>query len=207
MAYPNQFTFHGREFTIQTTPTWDRDGYYFAIGNDGNDTFRNFLADSVLDESENKIFRLVSKVNRRTKDCPLTLDMLDKSLFANFLYRLPTDDDLANVNRYLRAKEISNMICLCNIIDEEVLHKWDSTKTEQDTTQNQLRRMFSSKSIMAWSELLQDAVAAKLDILDAVFAPKNPDPGRPPPQEAGCHAHCRRYFVKAEDDEPDADVE
>ena len=24
MAYPNQLTFHGREFTIQTTPTWQR---------------------------------------------------------------------------------------------------------------------------------------------------------------------------------------
>ena len=36
---------------------------------------------------------------------------------------------------------------------------------------------------------------------DALFAPKNPDPGRSPPQEAGCHAHCRRYFVKAKDDE------
>lgn len=131
-----------------------------------NKRFRNFLADSVLDESENKIFRLVSKVNRSTKECPITLDMLDKSLFANFLYRSPTDDDLANVNRYLRAKEISNMIGLCNIIDEEILHKWDSTKTEQDTTQNQLRRMFSSKSIMAWSELLKDAIAAQLAIQD-----------------------------------------
>ena len=38
---------------------------------------------------------------------------------------------------------------------------------------------------------------------DALFAPKNPDPGRPPPTEVGCHAHCRRYFVKAEEDEPE----
>jgi transposase len=37
---------------------------------------------------------------------------------------------------------------------------------------------------------------------DAVFAPKNPDPQRPPPQEVGCHAHCRRNFVDAGSDEP-----
>jgi transposase len=38
---------------------------------------------------------------------------------------------------------------------------------------------------------------------DSLFAPKNPVPGRSPPQEVGCHAHCRRYFVNAEADEPE----
>jgi len=38
---------------------------------------------------------------------------------------------------------------------------------------------------------------------DALFAPKNPVPEHPPPKEIGCHAHCRRYFVKAKEDEPD----
>ena len=38
---------------------------------------------------------------------------------------------------------------------------------------------------------------------DSLFAPKNPIPGRSPPKEVGCHAHCRRYFVKAEEDEPE----
>lgn len=131
-----------------------------------NKRFTSFLVDSVLSESENKISRLVSKVNRRTKECPLTLDMLNKSLFAHFLYHSPTDDDLANVKQYMRDKEISNVISLCNIFDEEILHKWDSTKTEQDTTQNQLTRMFSSKSMMAWSELLKGAVEGKLEIHD-----------------------------------------
>ena len=58
------------------------------------------------------------------------------------------------------------MINLFNIIDEEILHKWDATKTVNDLTQNKLNRMFRSKSIMAWSELFRDAVAAKLDITD-----------------------------------------
>jgi len=38
---------------------------------------------------------------------------------------------------------------------------------------------------------------------DALFAPKHPVAGRSPPQEVGCHAHCRRYFVKAKEDEPE----
>ena len=38
---------------------------------------------------------------------------------------------------------------------------------------------------------------------DALFAPKTPIAERPPPKEVGCHAHCRRYFVKADEDEPE----
>lgn len=130
-----------------------------------NKRFTSFIYDSILDESTNKIVRLVSKGNRSSSEYPITLDMLSKSLFSNFLYRNPTDDDLTSEN-YKRDKEIANAIKLCNIIDEEILHKWDASKTENDLTQNKLNRMFRSKSIMAWSELLRDAVSAKLDITD-----------------------------------------
>lgn len=132
---------------------------------DVNKRFTSFIYDSILDESTNKIVRLVSKSNRSTMEYPITMDMLSKSIFSNFLYRYPTDDDLTN-DSYKRDKEIANAIRLCNIIDEEILHKWDATKTENDMIQNKLNRMFRSKSIMAWAELLRDAVAAKLEITD-----------------------------------------
>ena len=38
---------------------------------------------------------------------------------------------------------------------------------------------------------------------NALFAPKNPEPDAPVPKESGCNAHCRRNFVKAENDEPE----
>jgi hypothetical protein len=53
--------------------------------------------------------------------------MLNKSLFSNFLYRYPTNDDLTSPN-YKRDKEIINVIKLCNIIYEEIMHKWDATR-------------------------------------------------------------------------------
>jgi hypothetical protein len=127
--------------------------------------FVSFLYNAVLDSSTNKLDRLVSKANRSSADYPLTTDMLSKSLFANFLYRYPTTDDLTS-DHYKRDSEIQNMISLCNIIDEELMHKWDASKTENDLTQNKLNRIFRSKSIMAWSELFRDAVSAKLDITD-----------------------------------------
>lgn len=132
---------------------------------DVNKRFTSFIYDSILDESTNKIVRLVSKSNRSTAEYPITMDMLSKSIFSNFLYRYPTDDDLTS-DTYKRDREIANAIRLCNIIDEEILHKWDATKTVYDLVQNKLNRMFRSKSIMAWAELLRDAIAAKLDITD-----------------------------------------
>ncbi|MFN8250768.1 MAG: HNH endonuclease signature motif containing protein [Ferruginibacter sp.] len=130
-----------------------------------NKRFVSFIYDSILDESTNKIVRLISKANRSSTEFPLTLDMLSKSIFNNFLYKSPTEDDLTSES-YKRDKEIANTIKLCNIIDEEILHKWDASKTENDLTQNKLSRMFRSKSIMAWAELLRDAVAARLEITD-----------------------------------------
>jgi hypothetical protein len=79
---------------------------------DVNKRFTSFIYDSILDESTNKIVRLVSKANRSSVEHPLTLDMLTKSLFANFLYRYPTDDDLTSDN-YKRDKEIANAIRIC----------------------------------------------------------------------------------------------
>lgn len=131
-----------------------------------NKRFKSFLFNSVLDEEVNKLARLVSKTNRSTDETPLTMDMLQKSLLSNFLYLTPMEEDLAS-NKYLREKEINNVITLFNILDEEILHLWDFTKPKSDQTQIRIKRLIRSKSIMSWSEILKDAIAAKLDIFDA----------------------------------------
>lgn len=130
-----------------------------------NKRFTSYLYDSVLEKDKNKIVRLISTGNRGSSECPLTMDMLNKSLLANFLYREPVEDDMTSPY-YQRETEIDNLIRLFNIIDQEALCNWDGTRPETDTNQNKLNRMFRSKSIMAWSELLFDAICAKLEIED-----------------------------------------
>lgn len=71
------------------------------------------------------------------------------------------------VSKTNRSKEIDNVVTLFNILDEEILHLWDFTKPKSDQTQIRLKRLIRSKSIMSWSEILKDAIAAKLDIFDA----------------------------------------
>jgi len=131
-----------------------------------NKRFRSFLFNSVLDEEVNKLARLVSKSNRSDGEYPLTIDMLSKSLLSNFLYLRPVEEDLIS-EKYIREIEVNNVIQLFNIIDEEILHLWDATKPKNDQEQLKLKRLIRSKSIMSWSEILKDAVSAKLDIFDA----------------------------------------
>jgi len=131
-----------------------------------NKRFRSFLFNSVLDEEVNKLARLVSKSNRSDGEYPLTIDMLSKSLLSNFLFLHPVEEDLIS-EKYIREIEVNNVIQLFNIIDEEILHLWDATKPKNDQEQLKLKRLIRSKSIMSWSEILKDAVSAKLDIFDA----------------------------------------
>ena len=53
-----------------------------------------------------------------------------------------------------------------NLIFDKTLINWNPSATQNDTEQQKLSRMFSSKSIMAWSELFKDAISAKLEIYD-----------------------------------------
>jgi hypothetical protein len=87
-------------------------------------------------------------------------------LFACFLYRLPVDDNMATES-YKRENETDNMVSLMNMFHDLGLHAWNAKALTGDTTQRKLERMFRSKSIMAWSELLRDAVLAKLELDDA----------------------------------------
>lgn len=130
-----------------------------------NERFRSFLYNSVLQDGSNKLARLVSAANRSTDEKPITLDMLSKSMFAAFLLREPTDESLT-AHDYKRGAEVANLVSLLNMLDELVFHAWSPKAPPSNDVQRALVRMLRSKSMMAWAELLRDAVCAKLDIHD-----------------------------------------
>lgn len=127
--------------------------------------FRSYLYNSVLDDDKNKLKHLISSANRSSKEQPLTVDMLSKSIFACFLYTEPVQDNMASEN-YKRETEFNNNIALLNILYDLVLCNWAPQAPPNDMNQLKLTRVFSSKCIMAWSEILRDAICAKLDIID-----------------------------------------
>jgi hypothetical protein len=91
--------------------------------------------------------------------------MLEKSIFARFLHREPTTDSMAS-ETYRRDDELRNMVELCNMLVEGGLHDWNPRAPADDQNRRRLQRLFGSKSMMAWSELLWDAVCARLEIYD-----------------------------------------
>ena len=131
-----------------------------------NKRFRSYLYNSILDDETNKIKTFISTSNRSTNEQPITVDMLSKSILACFLYTEPLDDDMFS-DKYKREAEFKNVIALMNMIRDLALAQWNAKASPNDQNQIRLSRIFSSKSIMAWSELLRDAVCAKLDIHDS----------------------------------------
>jgi len=130
-----------------------------------NERFRSYLYNSVLESEDNKLKRLVSAGNRGSNEKPLTIDMLHKSLFAAFLYREPVADNMTT-DAYKRETEISNMVHFLNMLDELALYAWDSKASPNDENQRRLNRLLGSKSMMAWSEILANAICPTLQIHD-----------------------------------------
>lgn len=128
--------------------------------------FRSYLYKSVLEHPDNRLAQYVSNTNRGTKEKPLTFDMLSKSLFANFLYTSAAEENMAT-DLYLRDKELVNLVDFSNIFFDLALSTWNTSAPAHDGNQRKLERVFGSKSIMAWSELLSDAVCAKLELFDS----------------------------------------
>jgi hypothetical protein len=128
--------------------------------------FHSYLYNSILEDGSNKTKSLISTGNRSSNTQPLTVDMLSKSLFACFLYKKPVSDSMVT-DAYKREREFDNNIKLLNIFYDLALVAWNPKAMRGDLSQQRLNRIFASKSIMAWSELLRDAVCAKLDLDDA----------------------------------------
>jgi hypothetical protein len=131
-----------------------------------NNRFRSYLYTSVLEDEENRFKTFVSPTNRSTDEKPITLDMLQKSLFASFLYREPVPHDLTT-DVYRREAEIRNAVKLMNFIYDYGLSAWDAKVSANNAMQLRLTRMFRSKSMMAWAGLLHGAICGKLELNDA----------------------------------------
>jgi len=68
---------------------------------------------------------------------------------------------------YKREKEVANLVEFMNMFHDLGLSTWNGSANEQNDNQRRLSRIFGSKSIMAWSEILRDAICAKLDLHDS----------------------------------------
>ena len=129
-----------------------------------NKQFRSWLYHQALESKGNHMAKFVSAANRSTSATPITMDVLGKSIFR-FMCPEPTTDDIAK-DAYLRDQDVNNMKRLCCILVDEALGAWDASK-KNDPYQIKLKRVFGSKSMMAWSDIVHDAICAKMEIYDS----------------------------------------
>ncbi|MFC1452080.1 HNH endonuclease signature motif containing protein [Verrucomicrobiota bacterium] len=127
--------------------------------------FQSYLYNAVIEHDDNRMTPFISASNRSSDEKPITIDQLGKSLFSNFLYRWPMDDNMTT-DDYKRDAEAANMVALMNMFHDLALHAWNPKVGPHDETQRRLGRLFRSKAAMAWSEILKDAACGKLDLLD-----------------------------------------
>ncbi len=127
--------------------------------------FRSYLYNSIIKDENNKLAKYISPQQRGTNECPLTIDMLTKSIFTHFLYREPLED-LIGTDAYKREEEIQNIVMLMNYFYDLGMHNWNASAGANDQNQIKLSRIFGSKSIMAWSDIMKGSVCGKLDIQD-----------------------------------------
>jgi hypothetical protein len=130
-----------------------------------NERFRSYLFNSVLQSKDNRLANFISNGNRSTDEHPLTIDQIRKSMFSNFLYEYAVDDDMTK-SSYLRDSEVDNLVHLMNLLYDQALCSWKPLAGKNDASQLRLRRLFGSKPMMAWAELLRDAICARLDLTD-----------------------------------------
>jgi len=131
-----------------------------------NKKFRSFLYNMIIKDDKNKLSKYVSSGNRGSDEYPITIDMLSKSIFTHFLYREPVED-LIGTESYLREYEIQNIIKLMNMLYDLAMNSWNPKAGSNDPHQIKLRRIFSSKSIMAWSDKVYGAICGKLELQDS----------------------------------------
>ena len=131
-----------------------------------NERFRSYLFSAILENDENKWKHLISTSNKGSNEKPITLDMLSKSILKHFLCVEPLLDNILS-EKYKRDIETKNVIKFMNQMFDQSLYLWNPDANKNDNTQTKLHRLYASKSIMAWTELLKDAVCAKLDIDDS----------------------------------------
>jgi len=128
--------------------------------------FRSFLYNSVLQEEDNRLSRLVAISNRASEERPLTLNGLTNSLFASFLYREPVRDNMTT-DAYMREFEIDNMVRLMNMLDEVGLSQWNATAGKTADHHLKLSRIIRARFMKTWSGLLKDVVCAQLNLHDS----------------------------------------
>jgi len=122
------------------------------------------IEQDVVDDPGNKLAEFIAERNRTRKN-PLTIYMLQRTFFRNFVLQPPADVEIEGEHDH-RSDEKANLVRFMSILAEELLiGRWNPDAN--NAAHQKADRLFASGAIRTWVPILADVVAQVLQLYDA----------------------------------------
>ncbi|MCA9054887.1 MAG: HNH endonuclease [Planctomycetaceae bacterium] len=126
---------------------------------------RMAIEQDVIDNPDNKLSEFIAERNR-TRKTPLSLSILEKTFFKEFIFAPPTAVEFESPEDF-RDTEKKNLVQLLSLIAESLLiGRWNPDAN--NAAHQRAERIFAAGAMRAWVPMLRDAIAQVLRIYDEV---------------------------------------
>jgi hypothetical protein len=122
------------------------------------------IEQDVIDAPNNRLSEFIAERNRTRKN-PLSISILEKTFFREFILSPPTDVEFEGPEDF-RELEKSNIIRLLSLIAEkQLVGRWNPEAN--NAAHQKAERIFGAGALRAWVPMLGDVVAQILQLYDA----------------------------------------
>ena len=125
---------------------------------------RMAMEQDVIEDPENRLSDFIAERNR-TRRNPLSISILEKTFFREFILPPPTVDEFEGPDDF-RGEEKSNLVHLMSLIAEkQLIGRWNPDANNAGHLRAE--RIFGAGALRAWVPMLRDVIAQVLQLYDA----------------------------------------
>src|ERR1019366_6540229 len=122
------------------------------------------IEQDVIEAPENRLSDFIAERNRTRKN-PLSISILEKTFFREFILSPPTMVEFEGPDDY-RGEEQKNLDRLMSVIaEEQLVGRWNPEAN--NAAHQRVERIFGAGAIRAWVPMLRDVIAQVLLLFDA----------------------------------------
>jgi hypothetical protein len=122
------------------------------------------IEQDVIEAPNNRLSEFIAERNRTRKN-PLSISILEKTFFREFIFSPPTDVEFEGPDDF-REQEKGNIIRLMSLIAEkQLVGRWNPEAN--NAAHQKAERIFGAGALRAWVPMLRDVVAQILQLYDA----------------------------------------
>jgi len=122
------------------------------------------IENDVMDDPGNRFGEFIAERNR-TRKTPVSVSILQKTFFKEFILSPPTTVEFEGPNDF-RAEEKKNIVRLLSVIADKLLTgRWNPDAN--NAAHQKVERIFGAGAMRAWVPMLRDVIAQVLQLYDA----------------------------------------